>query len=122
MSGFCADHWAALRGAVEKEGLTHLVPTNGVTAALQLAAEVEAGESTPASFDPLMGAHWAIVANVSELLRVPVILMDGCPLCIANTAHKEDCDIEGCEFTFDDWVDRAADDQHAKARDLGLIE
>ncbi len=42
-------------------------------------------------------------------------------VCNANTAHKQGCNIEGCEFTFDEWVERAADDQHAKARELGLV-
>jgi len=65
------------------------------------------------NFDPLMGAHWAIIGNLSTN-NPGVLFMDGCPLCYANRAHLEGCSDPTCTDRatyYDSWIERAADDQ-----------
>lgn len=142
----CQDHWDRLREAIKDRGLDHLVAPDGEIAVAQVKAELEAGEQTPTSYDPLMGAYWAIASNAGQTIREsggnplysmmsgdeePVELPGGegrtwprCVLCYLNLAHELTCD--GCELPkvggFDFYIERAADDALAKARELGLVE
>jgi hypothetical protein len=104
---FCDRHWTRLREEVEaQEGLSDLIAPDGETAALQLAAAVESGEETAATFDPLMWSHWAIVARISE--HAPeVIFYDGCPLCWVQDTHEAACNEPNCQVTresFEEWI------------------
>jgi hypothetical protein len=122
---FCMDHWNALRAAIDERGLTDLVAPDGQTAVAQLADQVDQGE-TPANYDPLMAAHWAIVNNISGLGRgVALYLLypnedgsDRCPLCYANEQHRMTCEDLECAFTYDGWIDRAADDQAERVAEM----
>ena len=119
---FCQPHWDALRAAIDKRGLTDLVAKGGLAAAENMKAELD-GTATLANYDPLMAAHWAIVNNVNtqggpEAVLYLLSAEDACPLCYANEQHKLHCHEEGCEFTFDNWVERAADDQLQHVNEL----
>lgn len=128
---FCQPHWDRLRKAIDDRGLSDLIAPDGETAAAQMADQLkraEAGDEseTLVNYDPLMAAHWAIVNNVSglgpgialELMMPDEDGSDRCPLCYANEGHKLACNEEGCTFTFDDWCERAADDQAEHVRKL----
>lgn len=83
---FCQDHWDRLRARIEDRGLSHLIAPDGITAAAQIADQLERAVDrleggailpargdldetvTPVNFDPLMSAHWAITANVMKQL------------------------------------------------------
>jgi hypothetical protein len=76
---FCDDHWSRLREKVDAAGLSEFIAKDGVDAARrqqqqfdEVAAALNAGESespvTAETFDPLMGAHWAIVTNAMQML------------------------------------------------------
>jgi hypothetical protein len=122
---FCQDHWDRLRKAIDERGLTDLVAPDGKVAMAQLADQLERAQRgeektlTPVNYDPLMAAHWAIVNNVAETARkfggpgaaLYAMAGDCCPLCYANEQHQAVCNEEGCTFTYDDWIDRAADDE-----------
>ena len=125
---FCQGHWDRLREAIETRGIADLIAPDGHVALEQMADQLnraEAGEepSTPVNYDPLMAAHWAIINNVSEaggpgcLLHM-ISTPDCCPLCFANEQHEAICTEPGCTFTFDDWIDRAADDQLAHVKTM----
>lgn len=121
---FCQDHWDRLRAAIDERGLSHLIAPDGKTAMMQMADQLkraEAGDEphTPVNYDPLMSAHWAIVNNLGDAARqhggpgaaLYILTGDICPLCFANEQHQQGCQDEGCTFTYDDWIDYAANDQ-----------
>lgn len=116
---FCEDHWSRLREAIEKRGMTDLVAVGGRRAAARTQRELEQGEVTLATFDPLMSAHWAIASNALGMLRqaghpeMALYLMGAgpddpvdpevypeangrtwprCPLCYLGLAHELTCD------------------------------
>jgi len=128
-----------LRKAIEDRGLGHLIPEPDRVVA-NVAIELErGGKSTPATFDPLMNAHWAIAHNAMKVLEnkpgsVQYLMMgddqpedpcelDGangrtwsrCPLCYLGLAHELTCTGGKCKLPKVDgyaWmIDRAADDQ-----------
>jgi hypothetical protein len=149
---FCEDHWKALQVELERRGLKGLVPDSGTAAALKMDDQLKKEEVTPENFDPLMGAHWGITANVMQTLsqanpQAGLYLMAGdveedpvegygtayagrtwprCPLCYLNLAHEVSCTDPRCKLpkeTGYDWmVERAAEDQLATARRLGLAD
>lgn len=121
----CAEHWAALRAAIDKRGLTAFVAKDGATAMAQMVKQIESRDTGKATFDPLMSAHWAIVNNaMSTLDRAgmnSLYLMAGgpedpedpvdvakagekyagrtwprCPLCYLNLAHEISCTNPKC--------------------------
>lgn len=118
---FCADHWAQLRAAIDARGLTPFVPQGGEEAARRMA---EGGEGR-GGFDPLMGAHNAIVSNALGTAGLEIMApnADGserCPLCYLLSECR--CEHRGTpQCPFATWVDRAADDQLARAKQLGLV-
>jgi hypothetical protein len=130
---FCQDHWDRLRAAIDARGLGGLVARDGERALENMAAELEAGPGAASltTFDPLMGAHWAIVNNIMGFVGLAVMApnADGserCPLCFLNAAHDEQCVDPGCVLprdgtAYDGWIDRAADDMRAE-RDRLLAE
>lgn len=65
---FCDAHWDRLRTKIEERGLAHLIAPSAVIAADQFSDQVAKEDLTPANFDPLMNAHWAILNNVLDLL------------------------------------------------------
>lgn len=98
---FCADHWSQLRAAIEDRGLGALVAESGEQAGCNMVAEFEHG-STVDTFDPLMGAHNAIVARAMKEIRErytqnPLMLMAdpdehpewACPICALGWCHAE---------------------------------
>lgn len=121
---FCQDHWDRLRRAIEDRGLSDLIAPDGRVAMRQLADQLERagrGEEpeTPVNYDPLMAAHWAIVSNVGALARGAALELmrpneDGsprCPLCWANSENPHG-------YNYDEWIDRAADDQAAHVAEM----
>lgn len=139
----CQTHWDALRAAIDARGLSHLIAPDGETAAAQVASELTDGPM-PTNYDPLMAAHWAVLGNATRVLSEagssPLYLMQGddvpedpveghegrtwprCPLCYLNLAHELSCKDARCtldqERGYDWMIDRAADDQAARAREL----
>jgi hypothetical protein len=116
---FCPAHWETLRAAIKDRGLSALVAESGQQAVSNFASEIDHGPTVD-NFDPLMGAHWAIIGNLST--NNPAILFaDDCPLCYANRAHFEGCSDPTCTDAayYDPWIQRAADDQVDVWKSLG---
>jgi hypothetical protein len=115
---FCQDHWEKLRAAIEKRGLSALVADSGEKAAANMASSLEQGQNID-NFDPLMGAHNAIVSNVMNVVGLAIMQpnpdgTDRCPLCFINSEHKEHCKDPVCKVTdYEDWIDKAADEMVA---------
>lgn len=103
---------------------------------------------TPVNYDPLMAARWATINNVmanigpnhaSHLLagaggivvqsafpnRSQKKLWPRCPLCYINLLHELACTEPECvldrEHGFDMWIERAADDEAARAAKMGIL-
>lgn len=130
----CMDHWAKLKTAIEQRGLMPLVAGSGVEAAGRMAA-ASRGVVTLENFEPLLQANMAIlgdaIENFSSFGLDPSILFnppDGwpeCPICHLNKLaqfHDANCTNPECKFvrgqTFDGWIDRAAEDQLTRYREL----
>lgn len=120
---FCMPHWNSLRQAIEDRGLGNLVAKGGEALTNKIQAEIDAGDVTQGSFDPLLGAHNAIIGNLLSVVGVDLLYnnedgSDRCPLCYAvdNCACGKG---EACEFRT--WINHAADDALAQAKELGLI-
>lgn len=111
----CNDCWAKLKNAIDVRGLTPFVAKSGQ----EVVERKLASQDEASSFEPLMDAHNAIVANLLDAFGVAMIAVDGCPVCAA---------ISGCQCGLGNacglrtWIDRAAEDQLTRARALGLIE
>jgi hypothetical protein len=78
----CQDHWDRLREKIAERGLTRLVAPDGQTAVAQMKdqfrkAQDGQDELTPANFDPLMSAHWAIASNVMSMLGQSALYLLG---------------------------------------------
>jgi hypothetical protein len=118
---FCQDHWDRLRAKIAERGLSALVPDSGEKAVAALRDQLAGAPTTVDNFDPLMGAMWAIVANLMDTFGLVVMTDPGCPLCKANQAHEEQCAYPGhCTFEgYDYMLDRAADDQVTTWQELG---
>lgn len=151
---FCEDHWGRLRDSVSKSGMGHLVAQGGPMAAAQTASRIERGlrgedEITPANFDPLMDAYFAIINNCAKQMEYvgvsPLYIMienipdaecefEGakpgqmwphCALCYLGLWHELTCKEDGCSLSKKDgfaWMlDRAVQDALKRAEDLGLM-
>lgn len=121
---FCMDHWTALRAAIEARGLSALVADTSEEVASKMVSETTSGPSID-NFDPLMGAHMAIVSNAIGLAGLAVMMpnedgSDRCPLCFLTKSHAEGCTDPNCTVTtYDHWIDRAADDALAEWKRRG---
>lgn len=118
---FCSLHWTQLRAAIDARGLTPFVAQGGEEAARRLA---EGGEGR-SSFDPLLGAHNAILSNALSTAGLDLMQAghDGgeiCPLCYLLAECR--CEHRGTpQCPFASWVDHAADGALAHAKQLGLV-
>ncbi|HEY5201629.1 MAG TPA: hypothetical protein VIJ31_12065 [Acidothermaceae bacterium] len=119
---FCQPHWDALRAEIADRGLGQFVASGGHDAARRMKAELMEA-SAASNFEPLMGAHWAILKNLTASRGFAIMLIDGCPLCAANEQHLAECTDAECgqPAYYDKWLGRAADDQLQIARDMGLL-
>lgn len=111
----CQPHWDGLRAAIDERGLGHLVARSGDAAVAGLISELETGTRLE-NFDPLMGAHNAIVNRCLETLGYEVLMNDGCPICFAKEHHREtiaDCpgppQCPASDEWFEGWIPGVAD-------------
>lgn len=102
----CQEHWDSLRSAIIDRGMGHLIAKD--------AEELAKGKK----FEPLIGAHNAVMFNLVSIGGVALMLQEGCPLCFANKMHIQNCKDDNCSFTYDEWIDRAADDALSTYRKL----
>lgn len=92
----CQAHWDALKKEISDLGLERFVSKTGAEAVQGL---------VDGSFDPLMGAHNAIVSNALDNFGLEA-LEDGCPI---------------CRFDVAGWLPLAAADQRDIAHTRGLL-
>lgn len=135
---FCAPHWEQLRQAIKDRGLDSLVADSGEKAARNLVSEGAEG-ATVDNFDPLMGAHNAIVSRAMTEIRDkysqnPMMLFAdpdehpewACPICALAWCHDEHdrlCTQDDCNYPKQfDWAaemcDGAADHMLEQWRSL----
>lgn len=117
---FCTDHWAQLHAAIKERGLDSLVAESGEQAVRNLRSEATKGPTID-NFDPLMGAHNAIVARAMTEIREkytqnPMMLFAdpdehpewACPICALLWCHDEHnrlCKQENCDWPKEfDWA------------------
>jgi hypothetical protein len=122
---FCSAHWGKLRLSIRDRGLDQFVSTSGSVLADRMAKGID-GDDTKARFDPLMGAHNAIVSNAMGFVGLALMVQnedgsDRCPICFLDKDHKEKCQRLGCTDTFEEWIDKAADEQLSLAKRLNLV-
>jgi|GEM_PF-1823261 len=123
---FCSRHWDALRDAIRQRGLFDLVSKSGEEITGKQFEELQSGQVTRTTFDPLMVAHNAIVSRALDIAGLSLLVTnedgtDRCPLCWLKTGHDEQCKIEGCTHSFEPWIGFAADDVRKEAIRLGLM-
>lgn len=120
---FCPQHWDALRSAIDSRGLGPLVAANSRDAVARLKAELD-GKDEPDDFDPLMSAHWMIVARATEMGGLYLMTGDYCPVCEALKHHPADCGIAECTpaLVESHWIDGPADEVLRVAREKGLVD
>jgi hypothetical protein len=123
---FCTRHWEALRTAIKDRGLDGLVAKSGEEVVKRLSKELDDGESHKSTFEPLMGAHNAIVMRALDIVGLNLMARnddgsDRCPICYLQASHDEGCKEEGCKHSFEPWIVYAADDARKEAVRLGLM-
>lgn len=110
----CSECWSKLRTAIDSRGLGGFVMKSGEA----IVAKMMAPKNESEAFEPLFGAHNALVANALQAGGIGLMAGDGCPLC--TLAGLCQCGL-GDQCAYRTWIDRAADDQLARARKLGLV-
>lgn len=110
MMQFCMSHWNALKAAILERGLGEYIATSSEEMIKRLEDSPDTDGVTLGNFELLMGAHNAILSNLSGV-NPRVLFVEGCPICFANEAHKDHCEDKNCTYTFDNWITYAADDQ-----------
>lgn len=125
---FCEKHWERLKGAIDDRGLKPFCATSSEDMGKRMKADLEAaevGREPPATtFEPLMGAHNAILSNTLRAAGLEVMFTkaDGsewCPVCFLMTCP---CGDPACAAKYEGWIERAADDMLAAAKELGLVK
>jgi hypothetical protein len=120
---FCQEHWTKLKALLDDRGLTRFIADGGKEAVRRLVSGLEAADDAK-SFEPLMGAHNAIVANAMDAVWLEVMApnddsSDRCPVCFLKTICK--CGDPTCPERYEGWLTHAADDALARAKELGLV-
>lgn len=120
---WCQQHWDGLRAEIERQGLTGFVASSGRVAAEQFSRAVS-GEESLDTFDPLMGAHWAINAFIAEQMGpggfLTLMAYEGCPICKADEVHQAHCDVNGpgCTDSYARYFPNAVEDQRKRLDSL----
>jgi hypothetical protein len=109
---WCDDHWAKLRDAIDEVGLSEYVAENAGALAERINLETSLqGPLTAGTMpDPLLASMFAVMDNLARQGGAGMFMVDGCPVCYANKAHEEGCTDPDCDFSYDQWLMRAAQD------------
>jgi len=123
---FCTKHWSGLKDAIRERGLQQLVASSSEEGFAKQVEQLESSTVTRTTFDPLMGAHYAILGRALEVAGLSLMLQnedgsDRCPLCYLQAEHDKHCTTEGCGHSFEPWIGYAADDMRKEAVRLGLM-
>lgn len=120
---FCQAHWDDLKTKIEAAGLGRFVAKSGEAVMNKLVDDLQGAGDAAANFEPLMGAHNAILSNALNVAGLAVMVQnddgsDRCPICFLI----DNCPCgRGEECPFRTWPQRAVDDQVAEAKRLKLI-
>lgn len=120
----CDKHWQALRQAIVKRGMGHLIAGNGREAADRLIADLTGHD--PDDFEPLMAAFYMIAARTVELVGIQPFMRDEesvCPICLVMATHPANCP-RGCtaETIEENWIEAPADRALDYAEENHLLE
>ncbi len=123
---FCQKHWEALKSAIAERGLDGLCAKSVDEIARKQFEELKSGAVKASTFDPLMGAHNAIVSRAIEIVGLGLLIpaedgVEKCPLCHLQAGHDATCTEVGCTHSFEPWIGFAANDVRAEAVRLGLM-
>ena len=94
-----------------------LIARSGEAAVERARGELD-GTATDATYDPLMAAHWMIVARITELGGLYLMTGDYCPICEAVKGHSHTMTPEEVEAHY---IDGPADAVLTYCRDHGLV-
>jgi hypothetical protein len=111
----CMPHWNALKAAIDARGLSQFIAKDG--------DEVQRRADTK-SFEPLLGAHNAILAQAINVGGLEVLMQndDGqelCPICFFQDRCK--CGAPDCKERYEKWIEFSAEDARREAIHLGLL-
>lgn len=120
---WCVEHWTQLRLKVEASPIASLIASSGERMAENTARDIESGETTLDTFDPLMGAYWAMIAFISESMgpggAIAVLVLEGCPICKVDDVHQKLCKDDPCTYgSITKFFDNAVADQVAIYQEL----
>jgi hypothetical protein len=124
---FCASHWEKLREAIKARGLWEFVAQDGDEVVRRVIDGLTAEKDARSNFEPLMGAHNAIVSNAMSNVGIELLVQnedgsDKCPICFLQNLHDTNCKDKDCPGVFfDRWIEHAADDQLDTAKKIGLV-
>jgi len=120
----CQTHWEELIKALEERDLMKYVASDSKSAIQRLQAQL-GGDDSDKTFEPLLGANFAIKTNFLGAVGLACFAPDApCPLCFLDEGIKKGCGDPNCTRHHDsgsDWIRYAADDQLNKARELKLV-
>lgn len=113
----CMPHWGQLREAIKERGMMHLVAGTDEKAAQNMKGQLT-GASERETFDPLMGANFAIYSNAMRIFGLYLMTEppEGghyCPVCESEKAGGHPAEW---------WITNAADEQLSRAVELGLVK
>lgn len=128
---FCDDHWKKLRAEVELQGLGKFVARtqedlNDRLDHMKSPDGVWVVPPEAAGFEPLIGAHNAILANALDIVGIelfaelfPGEAKDRCPLCFLKAGCQDNAE---CAAKFENWIQHAVGDMVTSAKTMGLIK
>lgn len=101
--GLCGPHWEKLRVAIRTANLDQFTAKSGK----EVVEKLKAG-----TFEPLIGAHNAIIANYLSVCDQTNQAPAGCPICYASAR----------EMPEDYWIDNSVIDQLSYAYEKGFLK
>lgn len=107
----CQTHWEALKVAIDERGLSKFIAQSGTEAAKRIEGQLK-GQTDATTFDPLLNANFVIMGNAVSIGGLYLMTGELCPMC-ESEAHNS----HPAEW----WINHAADDQLALARELKLV-
>lgn len=112
MLSLCPAHWKEIKDKVAEFGMDHLIKKTANEALADIRGQLE-GAPAEQTFDPLMGAYWAIQTTYLRGAGLAAFQSGLCSLC--------DVDQES-PGRATNWIEGSVTDQFNRAKHLGLIK
>lgn len=111
----CTEHWSKMKAKCEELGLMQFVAQDGEAAHAKIVeglTETE-DEHNVKTFDPLLGANFAVTSHFLKDVGIEGLAFDGCPL----------CEVEDFKAGLaDNWINGCMEDQRMYAVFHGFMK